>query len=86
MTADRVVYCSDYDPCRCICLFCPVHGDVFCIDKDELARPGIRCPVCGAELVLAPKDPSLMAQMVLYREMMLLLRKIERKVLGDLGE
>jgi len=79
---DRVVYCSNKDPCNCICLFCPVHHGIFCIDKQEAMKPEIKCPVCGAVLVLMPKDPNLLWQSLLYKEMQLILRKIEKQYLG----
>lgn len=83
MQDDRSVYCKEKDPCKCICLYCVVHNGVFCIDREELMKPEIKCPVCGAVLVLAPKDPQLYWQTLLYREMQLLLRKIEKDFLGE---
>jgi len=77
---DRIV-CKDED--KRVCLYCPVHQGIFCIDKDELMKQEIKCPVCGATLVLMPKDPNLLWQSLLYKEMQLLLRKIEKEFLGD---
>lgn len=65
-----------------ICLYCPVHNGVFCVDKEELMKPEVKCSVCGAVLVLAPKDPNLLFQSLLYKEMELLLRRIE-KMIGE---
>ena len=63
---------------------CPVCNTVFFIDRNALANPdGIRCPHCGAHLILVPKDPSLLAQMALYKELQILLRKVERMLSGD---
>ncbi|MHC1628864.1 MAG: hypothetical protein ACXQTI_08540 [Candidatus Nezhaarchaeales archaeon] len=77
---DRAVYCKDKD--NCVCLWCPVHQGIFCIDKEELVKPEIKCPVCGAVLVLMPKDPNILWQSLLYKEMQLILRKIEKEYLG----
>jgi len=71
------------DNCRRICLYCPVHNGIFCIDIEELMKPEIKCPVCGAVLVLMPKDPNLLWQSLLYKEMQLLLRKIEKEYFGE---
>jgi len=77
------VYCKDKNPCNCVCLYCPVHHGIFCIDKQELLKPEIRCPVCGTILVLMPKDLNVMWQSLLYKEMQMLLRKIEKQIGGD---
>lgn len=84
---NKVIYCKDKDPRNCICFYCPVHQGVFCVDRKDvfvrdLIKPEIRCPVCGAVLVLMPKDPNLLWQSLLYKEMQLLLRKIEKEYLG----
>jgi len=78
-------YCKDKDPCNCICIYCPAHHGVVCMDKEELMKPEIRCPECGTVLVLMPKNLSVMWQSLLYKEIQLLLRKIERDLFGDNG-
>ncbi|CCG27829.1 hypothetical zinc ribbon protein [Alphaspiravirus yamagawaense] len=62
---------------------CPVCNTVFFIDRMALAQGEIKCPHCGASLVLVPKDPTLLAQMALYKELSLILKKVERMLGGD---
>jgi len=53
------------------------------VNRDQFAKEeGVQCPFCGAVLVLMPKDPNLLWQSLLYKEMQLLLRKIEKELSG----
>jgi len=62
---------------------CPVCGRIFLVDRDQFAKEeGVQCPFCGAVLVLMPKDPNLLWQSLLYKEMQMILRKIEKEYLG----
>ena len=61
---------------------CPVCGRVFLVREEFAKEEGVRCPHCGATLVLMPKDPNLLWQSLLYKEMQLILRKIEKEFLG----
>lgn len=63
-------------------VYCPVHRGVFFLKKSELGKPEIKCSVCGAVLSLQPKDPMLYFQSLMYNELLLLLRKLEKELFG----
>ena len=62
---------------------CPICGTLFKIPLENIPQGEFKCSKCGAVLTIAPKDPSLYLQSLLYKEMVMILRKIEKDLLGD---